>query len=198
MKTFVNSLTAFRIIAAFALIPCLAYQWFWVMFALFTIAGITDFFDGILAHKYHVETKLGGVMDHIADKLLVTISSVLLAMFLQYWMVFIPVILMICRELYVSGLREFLGTQRIEMPVPATGYFAWGRVKAFAQMMSIGALFLLIALLPYASTSKTMYYILYYFQIAGILGLWIALLASAISAWQYTRDFLARVKKIKK
>ena len=196
MKTFVNSLTAFRIVASFALIPCLAYQWFWVMFALFSIAGFTDYFDGWLARKYHVVTKLGGVMDQIGDKMLVTISSLLLAMFLQYWLVFIPIILMICRELYVSGLREFLGTQKLEMPVPKS-IWSWGKIKTNVQLYSIGALFLLIALLPYANVNQTMFTILYYLQIAGIAGLWAALLASAISAWQYTRDFLGKVKKLK-
>lgn len=192
MKTFVNSLTAFRIVSAFALIPCLAYQWFWLMFALFAIAGITDFFDGFLAKKYNAVTKLGGVMDQIGDKLLVTVSSVLLAMFLQLWIVFVPVILIICRNLYVSGLREFLGTQKIEMPVPKAR-MSWPKIATFSQMVSIGALFLLICLLPYWPQST----ILYYFMIAGIVGLWISLAASLISAWQYTRDFLGKMKKIK-
>ncbi|MCL2017858.1 MAG: CDP-alcohol phosphatidyltransferase family protein [Alphaproteobacteria bacterium] len=192
MKIFVNSLTAFRMIAALALIPCLIYQWFWLMFILFALAGITDFFDGWLAKKYKVTTKLGGVMDHIADKLLVTIGSLLIGVFLQLWIVLLPVILMIARNLYISGLREFLGTQKIEMPVPSPR-MSWGKVAAFAQMTSVGALMLAINILPLVPANQ----FLYYFLMASIAGLWISLAASLISAAQYTVSFLRKIKKLK-
>ena len=71
MKFFVNFLSAFRIAASFAIIPTLMFQWYWVSFILFALAAISDWFDGFLARKYNVCSKIGGVMDHIGDKLLV-------------------------------------------------------------------------------------------------------------------------------
>ncbi|MCL2538629.1 MAG: CDP-alcohol phosphatidyltransferase family protein [Alphaproteobacteria bacterium] len=192
MKLIVNSLTGFRIVAAFLLIPLLAYQKFWLIFILFTLAAASDFFDGFLAKKYNAVTKLGGVLDHIGDKLLITIASLVLAMFLQLWIIFIPVILMICRNLYVSGMREFLGTQKMEMPVPAFR-FSWPKIATVLQMASIGLLFFVICLLPYAPTSKILYYVL----MSGIVGIWLALGASLWSAWGYTREFWTKIKKLK-
>ena len=178
--------------AAFALIPCLAFHWFWLMFILFAVAGITDFFDGWLAKKYNVVTKLGGVMDHIADKMLVTIASILVAVFLQLWIVLIPVIMMIGRNLYISGLREFLGTQKMEMPVP-TPRMSWGKVAAFCQQLFIGGLLLAVNLVPLEPDSM----ILYYFLMLNIAGLWFSMVASLIAATQYTVVFLGKMKKLK-
>ena len=122
MKTFVNFLSAFRIAAAFAIIPTLLVGWYWTSFILQTLAALSDFFDGYLARKYNCVSKLGGVMDHIGDKLLVANTLLVLSIVLMFilpafipnfpaWTIVIPVILMISRELYISGLREFLGTQ---------------------------------------------------------------------------------------
>lgn len=192
MKKLVNGLTIFRIVAAFALIPLLYMHWFWLMFILFVLAGASDFFDGFLAKKYNVVSKLGGIMDEIGDKLLVAVSSVLIAMFLQLWVIFIPVILIICRNLYVSGLREFLGANKMEMPVPHAR-MSWGKVATFTEMTAIGALFLFVCLLPIWPASQ----ILYYFLWLCIAGLWFSLAASLTAAVQYTIDFVAKFKKIK-
>ncbi|MCL2369335.1 MAG: CDP-alcohol phosphatidyltransferase family protein, partial [Alphaproteobacteria bacterium] len=97
MIIFVNSLTAFRFVAAFAMIPAFMYEHFYLAFFLFAIAGITDFFDGILAKRYNATTKLGGVADHLADKLLVSITFILLAMFWPLWFISVPIILTIAR-----------------------------------------------------------------------------------------------------
>ena len=196
MKIFVNSLSAFRILAAFALLPILEFQLMWWAFALFAIAGITDFFDGLLAKQYNVITKLGGVMDHMGDKLLVLTTSVMLAVILNSWFITIPVILMIGRNLYISGLREFLGTQKIEMPVPKHR-MSWGKVAAFTQMMALGGILLAICVLPYGEDSELFGEILYYFLLVGIAGLWAGLGASLISATQYTMDFWEKFKKLK-
>lgn len=193
MKILVNSLTIFRILAAFALIPLIAYRQFGPMFVLFALACLSDFLDGWLARKYKVTTKLGGVMDHMADKLLVTISAILLAMFLQLWVVFIPAILIICRNLYVSGMREYLGTQKVEMPVPKAR-FSSGKIATAAQMISIGVMLLAIfSLYRYPQLASK----LYWFLIVGIVGLWVSLAASLISAAQYTKTFLEKMKKLK-
>ena len=182
MKKFVNSLTAFRFIAAFAIIPCFVHEWFVFAFVLFAMAAITDFFDGYLARKYKVATKLGGVMDHIADKFLIAISSILIAMFWPMWVVSVPIILMICRDLYVSGLREFVGTQKKELPVGSSGKF-----KTVAQMIAVGGFLLAISLIPYNAG------LAYYMWILCTAALWLAMTSSVISAWIYTKEFLKRI-----
>ncbi|MDR1071761.1 MAG: CDP-alcohol phosphatidyltransferase family protein, partial [Rickettsiales bacterium] len=128
MKYFVNFLSVFRIIAAFAIAPLLMDQMFAAAFGLFVLASVTDWLDGFLARRFKVATKIGGVIDHIGDKFLVANALIMMVMFLQIWYVIIPATLMICRELYVSGLREFLGTQKIEMPVPKSR-FSLGKIK---------------------------------------------------------------------
>ena len=57
-------------------------------------------------------------MDHIGDKLLVVNTFLMLMVMIPVWFIVVPVILMVARELYISGLREFMGTQKMEMPVP--------------------------------------------------------------------------------
>ena len=113
MKFFVNFLSAFRIAASFALIGTVMSGMYLTTFILFLLAALSDFFDGFLARKYNVCTKIGGVIDHIGDKLLVVNTFILLAIMMPAPFIIIPVIIMIARELYISGLREFLGTQKI-------------------------------------------------------------------------------------
>ena len=140
MKFFVNFLSAFRIAAAFAIIPTLMLNMYWTTFVLFALGAISDWFDGFLARKYNVCTKIGGVMDHIGDKLLVVNTFIMLAIMMPVWFVVVPIIIMIARELYISGLREFLGTQKIEMPVPKAR-FSMGKIKTTLQMISIAAFY---------------------------------------------------------
>ncbi|MCR4917950.1 MAG: CDP-diacylglycerol--glycerol-3-phosphate 3-phosphatidyltransferase [Alphaproteobacteria bacterium] len=197
MKFFVNFLSAFRIAASFAIIPTMFSGWYITTFVLFVLAALSDFFDGFLARKYNVCTKLGGVMDHIGDKLLVVNAFILLCILLRTPYVIVPIIIMIARELYVSGLREFLGTQKIEMPVPKKR-FSMGKIKTTLQMFSICA-FLLWPLLLYFSefNSKFLYYTIYVLPAIALLGLWLALVASIWSATEYTIEFVKKLKKIK-
>lgn len=199
MKFFVNFLSAFRICAAFAIIPTLMLQAFWTTFILFVLAAASDWFDGYLARKYNVCSKIGGVMDHIGDKLLVVNTLIMLAIMMPTWLIVVPVILMIARELYISGLREFLGTQRIEMPVPKAR-FSMGKIKTTLQMVSISA-FLLIFVIGTTITPETdsrlLMYMIYALPQLGIWGLWFSLFASIWSATQYTFTFIDKLKKIK-
>ncbi|MBO4626038.1 MAG: CDP-alcohol phosphatidyltransferase family protein [Alphaproteobacteria bacterium] len=198
MKFFVNFLSAFRIAASFAIIPTLWFQWVWVSLVLFVLAALSDFFDGYLARKYNVCTKLGGVMDHIGDKLIVVNTFIMLAIMMPLWFVIVPIIIMIARELYISGLREFLGTQKIEMPVPKAR-FSMGKIKTTLQMITITAILTVFALSslknPMSNTALVVFRSLFMF---GIIGLWISLLASVWSATQYTGTFIEKLKKIKK
>lgn len=199
MKTFVNSLSAFRIFVAFAIIPLFLFQMHWIVFTLFTLAALSDFFDGYLARKYNATSKIGGVLDHIGDKLLVVNSLVILAVMMRVWFIMVPVILIIARELYVSGLREFMGTQKAEMPVPKAR-FSMGKVKTALQMISVGAFFLLIALgstITPPITSQSLLYALIGLPYVCICGLWLTLAASLWSATMYTIDFRKKLKNMK-
>lgn len=199
MKFFVNFLSAFRICAAFAIIPTLMFQLYWTTFIIYVLAAMSDWFDGYLARKYNVCTKIGGVMDHIGDKLLVVNTLIMLTVMMPVWFIVIPVIIMIARELYISGLREFLGTQKIEMPVPKAR-FSMGKIKTTLQMISIAAFLLIFAIstLINADTfSKTLMYALYILPQVGIWGLWLSLIASIWSATEYTMTFMGHLKKLK-
>ena len=208
MKFFVNFLSGFRIAAAFAIIPTLLLAMhnpdlsavmYWTTFVLFVLGSISDWFDGYLARKYNACSKLGGVMDHIGDKLLVVNTMIMLAIRFPMWYTVVPIIIMIARELYISGLREFLGTQKIEMPVPKAR-FSMGKIKTTLQMVSICA-FLLIptlgTLINPAAINPTLIRILFMLSYISVATLWLALVASVWSATQYTMTFVGHLKKIK-
>ena len=199
MKFIVNFLSAFRIAAAFAIIPTIMFGMYKTTFILYVLAAVSDWFDGYLARKYDVCSKLGGVMDHIGDKLLVCNTLIMLAVMMPVWFVVVPIILMIARELYVSGLREFLGTQKIEMPVPKAR-FSLGKVKTTFQMITIAAflgVFAIGSLVTPQTTGRVFVYAIYILPQIGMWGLWISLGASLFSAAQYTRTFAEKLKKIK-
>ena len=199
MKFFVNFLSAFRIAASFAIIPTLMFQMYWTTFILYALAAMSDWFDGYLARKYNVCTKIGGVMDHIGDKLLVVNTLIMLTVMMPVWFVVVPVIIMIARELYISGLREFLGTQKIEMPVPKAR-FSMGKIKTTLQMVATCALLLALCmprLVLIPSIEVFAIYAFYTLAYVGMAGLWLALVASLWSATQYTRTFLGHMKKLK-
>ena len=165
---------------------------------LFLLAAISDWFDGFLARKYNVCTKLGGVMDHIGDKLLVVNTFIMLAAMMPVWFVVVPIIIMIARELYISGLREFLGTQKIEMPVPKAR-FSMGKIKTTLQMITIVAFLLLFAIAATMpnSDSRTMVWLIEVLPYIGMWGTWLSLVASVWSATQYTFTFAQKLKQIK-
>ena len=206
MKFFVNFLSAFRIAASFAIIPTLLFHMYWTSLILFVLGALSDFFDGFLARKYNVCTKIGGVMDHIGDKLIVTNTFMILMIILTKKLnaaysciIVIPIIIMIARELYISGLREFLGTQKIEMPVPHAR-FSMGKIKTTFQMITITAFLACLALVHTETES-----FFHASEVAkntllsvGLFGLWLSLLASLWSATQYTFTFIEKLKKVKK
>ena len=208
MKFFVNFLSAFRICAAFAVVatlilalenPTLTPIMFQLTFILFALGSISDWFDGYLARKYNVCTKIGGVMDHIGDKLLVVNTMIMLAIMLPQWYIIVPIIVMTARELYISGLREFLGTQKIEMPVPKAR-FSMGKIKTTMQMISICAFLITPFILSlYTNTIPSINVVraLSGLSYIAIATLWLALVASVWSAIQYTGTFLGHLKKIK-
>ena len=103
----------------------------------FLLAGITDYFDGMLARKWDAQSNLGRFLDPIADKLLVAaVLMVLAAKGALHGVHIIPAIAIMCREILVSGLREHLA--EIKVHVPVTVLAKW---KTTAQMV---AMFLLL------------------------------------------------------
>lgn len=199
MKVFVNFLSAFRIATAFAIIFTIMFNLSWTTFILFALGAISDWFDGYLARKYDCCSKLGGVLDHIGDKLLVCNTLIMLALMGPVWYIVIPVVFMIARELYISGLREFLGTQKIEMPVPKAR-FSMGKIKTTIQMIAIAAFLLWFAVfssITPETNNRIVFYLIYILPKIGIFGLWFALTASIWSATQYTFTFAEKLKKIK-
>ena len=105
----------------------------WVAMGLFTVAGFTDFFDGYLARSMRQHSRLGRMLDPIADKLLVASVIVMLVAF-QRAPLFAALVIL-CRELLVSGLREFLA--ELSVSVPVSRLAKW---KTVIQMVAIGFL----------------------------------------------------------
>jgi cardiolipin synthase (CMP-forming) len=110
------------------------YAMRWAALAVFTIAGVTDFFDGYLARVWQQQSPLGQMLDPIADKLLVATTLLALAatQSLRDWTIWAAVIIL-CREILVSGLREYLAELKVPMPVSAIA--KW---KTTVQMFALG------------------------------------------------------------
>jgi cardiolipin synthase len=108
----------------------------WVALALFVAAGVTDFLDGYLARVWEQQSSLGRMLDPIADKLLVASCLLMLAAeeTIRGWTLFAAVVIL-CREILVSGLREYLAELRVGVPV--TRLAKW---KTTGQMVAIGFL----------------------------------------------------------
>ena len=207
MKKVVNGLSLFRIISSFAIVFTLLFQWYLFSFVLYVLGAISDWLDGYLARKFNCTSKLGGVMDHIGDKLLVTNTLIILMhklpVLLQHsvgvvptYMIVIPIVIMIARELYISGLREFLGTLKMEMPVPKAR-FSLGKIKTTLQMVSTILLLLMLSIprllkifpklhIYNSDITNTLAY-------CGFTGLWLSMIASLWSAAQYTHTFLQKL-----
>lgn len=137
--TIPNILTLLRILAIPGIVCSLYTQSFngdWAAFGFYVLACITDFFDGYIARAMRQISMIGRFLDPIADKLLV--STVLISYVglgrLMGWNL-IPVILIVCREIFISGLREFLADYKIRMPVSQMG--KW---KTTTQMLALGFL----------------------------------------------------------
>lgn len=105
---------------------------------LFGIAAITDYFDGHLARRMKAQSNFGKCLDPIADKLLVIVAIVMLVRFNSSdpWILF-PGLIIICREVLVSGLREFLAEFHVSVPVSKLAKY-----KTAVQMFAIGGLLL--------------------------------------------------------
>jgi len=153
MKQIPNFLTAFRLFV----IPILVLSFYipgmvanLIAAALFAIAAITDYFDGYFARALKAQSNFGKCLDPIADKLLVIVAIVMLVNFngRDLW-ILIPGLIIICREVLVSGLREFLAELHVSVPVSTLAKY-----KTAVQMTAITGL-----LLGEKGSSYTLYYL---------------------------------------
>ena len=114
----------------------------WIAFIIFCTASITDYFDGYLARAWQQQSSLGRMLDPIADKLLVAVSILILVAdgMLAGWSIWAGIIVLM-REIFVSGLREFLAELRVSVPV--TQLAKW---KTTMQLIAIAALLIAPAL----------------------------------------------------
>ncbi|HEY3638062.1 MAG TPA: CDP-diacylglycerol--glycerol-3-phosphate 3-phosphatidyltransferase [Rhizomicrobium sp.] len=107
-------------------------------FAIFCLAGISDVLDGFAARKLQASSEFGRMLDPIADKILVSIALMMLvARHILTGFQLVPALVILAREILVSGLREFLATTSVSVPVTRVAKF-----KTVLQMISIGAMIL--------------------------------------------------------
>ncbi|SVA59222.1 uncharacterized protein METZ01_LOCUS112076 [marine metagenome] len=136
--------------------------------AIYVLISSTDFLDGLLARKLNQISELGAFLDPVADKLMVCAALILLTDYYHTWLITIPSIIIISREILVSALREWMS----EIGKRANISVSWiGKSKTFMQMISI--LFLLFQQSLFIFSSKDIYTIgLVLLFSATILTLW--------------------------
>jgi cardiolipin synthase len=176
-----NMLTYARILAVPAVAACLfgiavldGGLWLrWLALAIYVAAAVTDWLDGWAARTYRQFSKLGRMLDPIADKLLVSSCLLMLAAdgTIRGWALWAAIIIL-CREILVSGLREFLADLRVSVPV--TNLAKW---KTMMQLVAVG--FLIAgdagdAILPYTS-------------LVGLTLLWISAILTLYTGYDYFR-----------
>ena len=146
-------------------------------FALFVIASFTDFLDGLLARIYKEESKLGELLDPIADKIIVATALLLLVMdqTIKNYEV-IAAIIILTREILISGLREFLAKGKIKLPVSNLA-----KLKTFLQMFSISLLLL------GDTGNKILNFQDYNAQTIGIILLWLSAFLTLYTGYDYLR-----------
>ena len=144
---------------------------------LFVVASFTDFLDGMLARFLGEESKLGELLDPIADKIIVATALILLVMdgTIKNYEV-IAAIIILTREILISGLREFLAKGSITMEVTSLS-----KLKTFIQMLSIAIL------LTGESGNKIINFQDYNAQTIGIILLWLSAFLTLYTGYDYLR-----------
>ena len=174
-----NLLTYGRIVAVPIVVACMFWQnilhgglWLrWAAVAIFIAAGVSDFLDGYLARIWGQQSSLGRMLDPIADKLLVSSCLLMLAAenTIHGWALFAAVVIL-CREILVSGLREYLAELRVSVPV-----MRLAKWKTTLQLVAVG--FLVAgkagdAIVPVVTGG-------------GITLLWLSALLTLYTGWDY-------------
>lgn len=171
-----NILTFSRILAIPLLIGLLLFVddplGSWLAFGTYTFACITDFFDGYLARAWHQQSAFGRFLDPIADKLLVASMLLVLVGIDRFsGLTVLPAAVILCREILVSGLREFLAEVRVSVPV--TTLAKW---KTTIQMLALGFLLVGPSGPDFGPLSTTE---------VGIWGLWGAAVLTLVTGYDY-------------
>jgi len=163
-----NYLTLLRVL----LIPFLILSFYledgvrYITASIFVIAAITDFFDGYLSRKWNVQSKFGALMDPIADKLIVATALILIVASDNSNLV--AAVGIMCREIFISGLREF--TAKSEVDIPVTNLAKW---KTALQMFSI-----ILLLAATGAIGSPVYYV-------GSVCLWLAFIITFYTGFLY-------------
>lgn len=190
MLTLPNLLTLSRIVT----VPLLAALLWWptwrfgygLAFAVYCLMGITDYFDGYLARAQGAVSKLGIFLDPIADKIMVaavilvlTAQGILTGPYVGDMHVIAGLVILV-REIAVSGLREFLGGLRVSVPVSRLA--KW---KTTFQMISLGALILGQALPEWVADLGAI--MVNVPHTVGLTTLWAAAVLTVVTGWDYLR-----------
>ncbi len=178
--TLPNILTVLRLLAA----PGVAVMFLfflrpwadWFALVLFVVAAVTDFVDGYLARAWKQESKFGAMLDPIADKAMVIIALLVITGFsgMNPW-ILLPATLILFREVFVSGLREFLGAKAGLLQV--TKLAKW---KTTAQMVAIAVLFSTGA---FEHGGHEIGSVISWWT--GIVLLWLAAVLTLMTGWDY-------------
>ena len=148
-----------------------------IPFFLFILASFTDYLDGLLARLFKEESRLGELLDPIADKIIVAAALILLVMngTIKNYEV-IAAIIILTREILISGLREFLATASVSIQVTSLS-----KLKTFLQMLSIAIL------LTGESGNKLINFQDYNAQTIGIILLWLSAFLTLYTGYDYVR-----------
>src|SRR4249919_2419375 len=184
-----NLLTYGRIVAVPVVVGCMFSQsildgglWLrWVALVIFVGAAISDFLDGYFARAWAQQSSLGRMLDPIADKLLVSSSLLMLAAeeTIHGWALLAAVVIL-CREILVSGLREYLAELRVGVPV--TRLAKW---KTTGQMVAVG--FLIAGEAGDRVLSTITKINVPVVTEIGILLLWLSAILTLYTGWDYMR-----------
>jgi cardiolipin synthase (CMP-forming) len=190
-----NILTCARIAAIPVVIACIFYQsildgplWLrWVAVAVFIAAGVTDYLDGYYARIWNQQSAFGRMLDPIADKLLVASCLLMLAAdgIIHGWSLWAAIVIL-CREILVSGLREYLAALRVSVPV--TKLAKW---KTTMQLVAIG--FLLAGEAGDLAVSAVSTTVGPLVTEIGMLLLWTSALITIYTGWDYFRHGIHHV-----
>jgi CDP-diacylglycerol--glycerol-3-phosphate 3-phosphatidyltransferase/cardiolipin synthase len=181
MLTLPNILTLSRILA----VPILVFllwkpSWFdyAITFVLYCLVGITDYFDGYLARAQKTVSRLGIFLDPIADKIMVAAVIIMLVSTRKssgepiiHGLHIIPALVILLREIIVSGLREFLAGLQVSVPVSQLA--KW---KTTFQLVALGALILAGATPQWG-----------WVHAVGLVSLWAAAVLTLVTGWVYLR-----------
>jgi len=184
--TLPNILTYGRVVAVPVVVGCMFWTeepvMRWVAFGVYAAAAITDFFDGYLARIWEQQSSLGRMLDPIADKLIVAASLMMLVAdhTIHGWSIWAAIVIL-SREILVSGLREFLAELRVSVPVSTIA--KW---KTTLQLFAVGFLI--------AGNAGEV--VLPGNVMIGIVLLWVAALLTLYTGYDYFRAGIRHVVEL--